>query len=326
MDNIVLSIVVPVYNVENYIEGCINSVIENYCNGVEVILVDDGSKDSSSKICDKYVEKYDYISVIHKENGGLSSARNAGIRKSKGNYIWFIDSDDYIKEGSIEKIIKYTLNNTDLILGSYCDVLPNGNVIEDNLDEPQKDIKAYEYFYNIGSTSYAAFRSICKRSFLLENNLFFTEGIYHEDEDWTPRVLCNAKTFCVMPGTIYYYRVGNPQSIITTPNPKKIYDKILVATRIYNRIKDENIEGIKKEFLEYRMEHNFIAAINEVVLYNSEERKKIVKAIKDKMYLISRLKTNKSRRIVNVIKLIGVGNTSRLLRIRNKSKKYISKK
>lgn len=326
MDNIILSIVIPVYNVEKYIDGCINSIIENYCNGVEVILVDDGSKDNSSKICDKYVEKYQYISVIHKENGGLSSARNAGIRKAKGDYIWFVDSDDYVKEGSIEKIINHTLNNTNLILGSYCDVLPNGDVIEDNLEKPEKDIEAYEYFYNIGSTSYAAFRSICKRSFLLENNLFFTEGIYHEDEDWTPRVLCKAKTFCIIPGTIYYYRVGNPQSIITTPNSKKIYDKILVATRIYNRIEDENIAGIKKDFLEYRMEHNFIAAINEIVLYSGEERKKIVKEIKDKMYLINGLKTSKSREIVSTIKLIGIENTSRLLRIRNKLKKYISKK
>ncbi|MDV4152776.1 glycosyltransferase [Clostridium sp. AL.422] len=325
MDNIVLSIVVPVYNVEKYIDGCINSVIENYCNGIEVILVDDGSKDSSSKTCDEYAAKYDYISVIHKENGGLSSARNAGIRKAQGEYIWFIDSDDYVKDGSIEKIIKYTYNNTDLILGSYCDVLPNGQIIEDELPQPEKGLKAYEYFYNIGSCSYAAVRSVCKRSFILENNLFFTEGIYHEDEDWTPRVLCSAKTFCVMTGTVYYYRVGNPQSIITTPNPKKIYDKLFVATRMYDRIKDEKIDGIKKSFLQYRMEHNFTAAINEVVLYNGSERNKIVKAIKDKIYLLDEVDTTKSKLILNSIKLIGIENTSRLLRVRNKSKKYLKK-
>lgn len=325
MDSIILSIVVPVYNVEKYIHGCINSIIDNFYNGIEVILVDDGSKDSSSKICDEYVTKYDYISVIHKENGGLSSARNTGIRKANGEYIWFVDSDDYIKEGSIEKIIKNINNHMDLILGSYCDVLPSGDIIEDGLLEPEKGIKAYEYFYNIGSCSYAAFRLICKRSFILENNLFFTEGIYHEDEDWTPRVLCSATSFCVIPGTIYYYKVGNPQSIITTPNPKKIYDKLFVATRIYDRIKDENIGGIKKNFLQYRMEHNFIAAINEVVLYNGSERNKILKAIKDKIYLIDGIDTKKSKMILNSIKLIGIENTSRLLRLRNKSKQYIKK-
>lgn len=326
MNNIILSIIVPVYNVEKYIEGCLNSVIENYYDGIEVILVDDGSKDKSSIICDRYVENYEYISVIHKENGGLSSARNAGIKKATGKYIWFIDSDDYVKEGSIAKIIKYTSNDTDLILGSYCDVLPNGEIIEDKLFEPQKDIKAYEYFYGIGSTSYAAFRSICKKDFILENDLFFTEGIYHEDEDWTPRVLCSAKTFCVMSGTIYYYRVGNPQSIITTPNPKKIYDKIFLANRIYDRIKDnKDMPKNMEDFLRYRIEHNFTAALNEVVLYNGEERSKLIKIIEENIYLIDKLNSRKAKFVMNSLKLLGIENTSRLLNLRNKIKKFTFK-
>lgn len=325
MKNIILSIVVPVYNVEKYIENCLNSIIENYCNGIEVILVDDGSKDNSSLICDRYVEKYDYISVIHKENGGLSSARNAGIKKAKGKYIWFVDSDDYIKKGSIKKIIDYTANNTDLILASYCDIYSDGRIVEDDLPNPEQGIKAYEYFYNLGSASYAAFRSICKKIFILENDLFFTEGIYHEDEDWTPRVLCSAKNFSIIPGTIYYYRVGNPKSIISTPNPKKIHDKIFLSTKIYNRIIDENINGVMREFLEYRIEHNFIAALNEVIVYKGKERDEVIKVIKDKTYLISGLNTKKSKSVFRLIKLVGIENTSRILRFRNKLKKNILK-
>lgn len=323
MNNIILSIVVPVYNVEKYIENCLNSIIENYCDGIEVILVDDGSKDNSSQICDRYVEKYNYISVIHKENGGLSSARNAGIKKAQGKYIWFVDSDDYIKKDSVKKIIDCTTNDTDLILASYCDIYSDGRIAEDDLPNPELEIKAYEYFYNLGSASYAAFRSICRKIFILENDLFFTEGIYHEDEDWTPRVLCSAKTFSVIPGTIYCYRVGNPQSIISTPNPKKIHDKIFLSTKIYNRIIDENINGVMKEFLEYRIEHNFIAALNEVILYKGKERDEVIKVIKDKTYLISGLNTKKSKIVFRLIKLVGLENTSRILRFRNKLKKSI---
>jgi len=105
-NNVIISIVVPVYNVEEYLEICLKSIIDNYQDGIEIILVDDGSQDNSSLICDKYSNDYEYIKVKHKKNGGLSSARNVGINESTGKYIWFVDSDDYIKQGSIEKIKK----------------------------------------------------------------------------------------------------------------------------------------------------------------------------------------------------------------------------
>ena len=91
-----ISIIVPVYNVENYLKECIDSILRQEFRDYEIILVDDGSKDDSGKICDEYGKKYSFISVIHKKNGGLSDARNFGLKIAKGEYILFIDSDDYI--------------------------------------------------------------------------------------------------------------------------------------------------------------------------------------------------------------------------------------
>ena len=97
-NGIQLSIIIPVFNVEKYLEECINSVLQQTFSNFEIILVDDGSTDSSGNICDLYSQKDRRIQVIHKENGGLSSARNAGLRIAKGKYVGFIDSDDWISE------------------------------------------------------------------------------------------------------------------------------------------------------------------------------------------------------------------------------------
>lgn len=125
-NNIIISIVIPVYNVEKYLDECLGSIIKNYHTNVEVILVDDGSTDKSGSLCDKYDKKYEFISVIHKKNGGLSSARNVGIEKAKGKYIWFVDSDDYISNDSISNILEEAKKDGDLIIGNYLVFYPNG--------------------------------------------------------------------------------------------------------------------------------------------------------------------------------------------------------
>ena len=100
------SIIIPVYNVEKYIEKCLISILEQSYSDYEIIVVDDGSKDKSGVICDEFSQKYNQITVIHIPNGGVSNARNIGISKATGEYYWFIDSDDYIKPNSLEIIAR----------------------------------------------------------------------------------------------------------------------------------------------------------------------------------------------------------------------------
>mgnify|MGYP004636798191 CR=1 FL=1 len=124
-----ISIIVPVYNVEKYLERCIKSIIGQTYKNIEIILVDDGSKDNSAKICDDFMKKDNRIKVIHKKNGGLSDARNAGIEISKGEYIGFIDSDDYIEKDMFETL--YNLckeNNAEISMVSYYEYY-NGKLI-----------------------------------------------------------------------------------------------------------------------------------------------------------------------------------------------------
>ncbi len=315
-----LSIIVPVYNVEKYLNECIDSIINAYVDGVEVILIDDGSTDRSSVICDKYEEQYDYISVKHKKNGGLSSARNTGINMAKGKYIWFVDSDDYIKSDSIECVIKAIGEDRDIIFINYQRVYPDNRVYfyqgfkeNDNLN-----IEPYKFLRDLGNVSYAAQKFIVKRSLILDNQIFFTEGLYHEDEDWTPRMICEAKSFTRIMPAIYNYRVGNPTSITGMLNPKKVYDKVRVSENIYSRIKNNKYTESMKEYLMERIAHNYIAALNESAMYKGKEKKELIKFLKGKKYLLNNIKSKKARMVANSLNIMGVGNTAFLLNIRTK--------
>lgn len=315
-----LSIVVPVYNVEKYIDECMKTILDNYKDGVEVVLVDDGSTDSSGDICEKYKEKYSFIKVIHQKNGGLSRARNTGIKHSVGKYIWFVDSDDYISNGSIEMVIDAFKSNADLILGGYYTVTPDGQkkLMDKKEVTVKKDMLPYEYFMKLGNVSYAAWRMIIKRQILIDNDLMFTGGIYHEDEDWTPRMLCKTNSIYVIDCGIYNYRIGNTASIMGMLNPKKVTDKLDISYRMYEDTK--KVDDGKADFLKTRVEHMYITALNEYCLYDKNVRKELIKDFKEKKFLLKINNSKKSKFVLYTLNVIGFLNTSKLLRFRNNIK------
>ena len=121
MEKKLISVIVPVYNVEAYLERCVDSILKQTYKELEIILVDDGSPDNCGKICDKLAERDDRIRIIHKKNGGLSSARNAGIEIANGEYIGFVDSDDYLNPHMIEKMVNEAIRtNSDIVTCGYC--------------------------------------------------------------------------------------------------------------------------------------------------------------------------------------------------------------
>lgn len=141
MDNILLSIIVPVYNVERYLRRCLESIINQTYSNLEIILVDDGSTDNSGNICDEFAEKDSRITVIHKKNEGVSVARNIGLDIAKGDYIGLVDSDDYIKVDMYKKLLELiTASDSDMAVCNFSYVDENGNLLEErNLSSPIKD-------------------------------------------------------------------------------------------------------------------------------------------------------------------------------------------
>ena len=235
-----LSIIVPVYNVEAYLERCVGSLVGQDIDRTdcEIILVDDGSTDGSGALCDRIASQEPGIRVIHKENGGLGSARNAGIRAAAGEYILFVDSDDYLEprvlgglRGQIER------QGLDILRFNYQNVNEDGEVFEPNkVSKPFVDYSDEvcdgETFLTerLGYACYAC-QFIIRSTLLKKGDGLFKEGIWFEDVDWTPRVLLQAQRVASTPTVVYDYlfRTG---SITRTPDPgkqkKKMEDRISI--------------------------------------------------------------------------------------------------
>ncbi len=219
MNDILVSVIVPIYNVEDYLPKCIDSIICQTYKNIEIILVDDGSPDSCGQICENYKKKDSRIKVIHKENGGLSDARNAGISIASGCYYIFIDSDDYIHECMIEILVEGVVST-----GSDIAVCSFGNVKEDDkIDNHSRidtgsykliseDIDRLSYFYGDKYTEFTvAWNKIYPASFFKE--IKYPKGKIHEDEFTTYKLLELAKKIAYIDVPLYYY-VSRSSSIM----------------------------------------------------------------------------------------------------------------
>ena len=214
-----ISIIVPVYKVEKYLERCIDRLINQTYKDIEIILVDDGSPDKCPRICDDYAKKSDRVIVIHKKNGGLSDARNCGLLKATGEYILYVDSDDYIELDACEKLVAGMKENVDLVVGAYNEIR-NGRSIKKRHSNilQNKVYNAKEYVISSIERDewYApAWLNLYSKSFLISNDLFYRVGIYFEDIEMLPRLfLANPKiTYVDYP---FYNYVIRENSIMTS--------------------------------------------------------------------------------------------------------------
>lgn len=222
-----ISVIIPVYNVEEYLCECIDSVINQTYKNLEIILVDDGSTDSSGKICDEYKENDSRVSVIHQKNGGLSVARNTGLSKSNGVYIYFLDSDDYTADNALETLIEIAQsNNSDIV---FFDAVSFADT--DDFTVKQNYIRKKKYKtdsgYNVFSllTKNKEFHSavpllFLKKDLLKSNKISFIPDILYEDMVFTYQVFCLAKIVSQCDKALYYRRYRK-NSIMTSSKTKK---------------------------------------------------------------------------------------------------------
>ncbi|MFZ2647442.1 MAG: glycosyltransferase [Lactococcus chungangensis] len=217
-----ISIVVPVYNVEKYIHECLESILNQSYKNIEVIIVNDGTLDNSiAKIEDLLKDKR--TRLISQVNQGLSAARNTGIKAALGEYISFIDSDDKVKSSFIETLYdKANETSADIVRGSFRNFdgnIPEGWITDFNIS-PSRGTEALRYFLN-NNVSFVVWSSLYRTTFLRENRLEFTEGILLEDGDFTTRSYINASVVATSDAPNYYYRV-RPGSILTSNNAQRM--------------------------------------------------------------------------------------------------------
>lgn len=230
----IISVIVPVYNTKEYLRRCLDSVLAQTYKDFECILVDDGSTDASGKICDEYAAKDNRFKPFHKDNEGISATREFGIQHASGQYIQFVDSDDWIEPDMLEKMYVMAINENADIVGC--------NFIEDFLNKKVKHCTYYkdkESFLRdvIASKWGVLWKIMFKRSLLLDYNIHFPKGIDGGEDYFVVSYLllsCN-QAVCVDDYLYHYFR-ANPSSFITTPSIKKAMYQVDATSLVEQRL------------------------------------------------------------------------------------------
>jgi glycosyltransferase involved in cell wall biosynthesis len=231
------SVVVPVYQVERYLDACIESVTQQDFSDYEILLVDDGSKDRCPEICDTWAQKNERIHVIHQKNGGLSAARNAGIRKATGEYLVFLDGDDMLVQDALIKLDEQVklLHEPDILMAKM-------QTFEDGSTELHPEIWAYptvqremepadRYATAIEATHemlWSACRSFYRTDWIRKGKLYFQEGTTTEDLEWFPRAVLAAQSLQMSNTVLYSYRTNRAGSIVTNISARNLQDAFSV--------------------------------------------------------------------------------------------------
>lgn len=251
-----VSVIIPVYNAEQYIDKCIESVINQTLQEIEIILINDGSTDKSKEKCEKWINERKNIQLINKKNGGQGEARNIGLEYAKGNCIFFLDADDYLPKNSLEILYSnITKNNADVVCGTSVSVFKNKEQKKNEMlsNKEQLIISGKQF---IQKTKYKGVEPMVwlymyKQEFLKKHSLKFPIGLYHEDCEFTLKVYYYAEKISFI-NDVTYYQFISDNSTMRSKNIKKSKDAIQIAKNIEQFIEEEiTNKKIKNAFKKY---------------------------------------------------------------------------
>lgn len=254
-----VSIVIPVYNVEEYLAQCIESILGQTYHNYELILVNDGSKDSSGKICEDYRNKDGRIRLIHKKNGGLSDARNAGMEIAKGLYITFVDSDDFIHKDYLKEMVSFAVdNNVDIVQAEWSHFTKDLGTYERHNLKISTGEEAFVDMLHFRNIHMMAWNKLYRRS--LFENIYYPVGRINEDNLTTYKVVFRASKVACLPQVLYYYRI-NDSGIMNSNFSEKRFEVLSVI--------DEMKKYLGQESQKYEYEINYHEVRLRMSIYNA---------------------------------------------------------
>lgn len=324
MDHPFFSIVIPVYNTEKELGRCVDSVIAQTFHDFEVILVDDGSTDSSGEICDRYAAQDHRIKTIHKQNGGCSAARNTGIRTAIGDYLLFVDSDDMWDDVNALKDIKRIIDdNAEIVIDTVCFGVSiyneDGKLVKIRkpvtynliLEDKYQAVKHLVYTNQYFSTSYV---KALRREFFLENDLFFVKGLLSEDIEWSARVLINCEAIAVYPSA-FYKRIQRTEGSITSAIGKKNILDILTSVEKGVDYVNENSEDLKLKsiYFEYWAYQYAMLLGLVAVMKQDSEYENVLQRLKNLSWLLKYDHVKKVRMVRICYAILGLQLTANIL-------------
>ncbi len=321
------SIIIPIYNVEKYLQQCIDSVLAQTFTDYEVILVDDGSPDACPQICDNYVQQDHRVMVIHQKNAGLSCARNSGINIARGEYVICIDSDDYLSDDDILlKINEKTSNNVDVILYGF------QKFFESNKSFGEKFIPILDGVCScsgmldavLANNSYCetAWTKAVRLELLQKNNIEFKPGMISEDIDWYFHLMCHANTYASIneSAIIYRQRAG---SISHASKINSLTDNLWILEYWPNRIKELVDDSKTIQALMKVMAYYYTNVLILFANYPSRQSFPYKLRMKAQSWLLKYAETPRARIVRWTYRIFGFNITIQALRILSKLKRRI---
>lgn len=276
-----ISVIVPVYNVEKYLERCVKSIAAQTYKDLEILLIDDGSTDKSGEMCDDFQQTDSRIKAFHKQNGGLSDARNYGIEHSAGEFISFVDSDDYIDEKMLETLHRLiTENDADLAVCSAMDVFEGKEVtqVKEIKEFNLNKVESYKYMLR-GDGIPSACNKLYKRQTV--GNVRFPVGKLYEDGFFTPQILKKVEKTAVTSKPMYYY-FRRADSITTKPFRKGDLDVIEAYDKCVKQVKELCPEALP--YAEFRYRNAYFNVLDKMLMRDDckeiPEYKQVVKYLK----------------------------------------------
>lgn len=331
MKSVKFSIIVPVYKVEPYLRRCVDSLLAQNFDSFEIILVDDGSPDGCPAICDEYSQQNPRIRVIHKHNGGLSEARNFGIEAAGGEYVTFVDSDDFWKGSGIltgvwEIISRYS---PDIVVSDFIKYYDDTEFYLEATPSDagynghgKLDILSYLY-YKQKDLKVSACQKFINRT-LISSHLF-TKGLLSEDIDWSIGLMADAKSICIYDKAYYCYRQAREGSITNTAAEKSFYSLMTIIGKWEKLIPELSVSNLEKEIYLGYLAYQLSIAMTIFPNLAKESKAAALLRLKSYRHLFNYPLNSKTSKVCNLTHLFGIRGSCMLLSFFVKARRFLKK-
>ena len=284
-----LSLIIPVYNVEQYIGRCLQSCLSQphvAADDYELVIVNDGTKDSSMQVVEEMVNGLNNVTIINQHNQGLSMARNAGLKAAQGEYVWFIDSDDWIEEGCLYEIIqRLAQTDVDILQLQYRNVYTDGTPNDEHYSTIEGVMKSKDWF--VQNTYHAAVPfMVYRKSLLVTHQLLFHPGIYHEDSEFKPKVVYLADTCASYDKVAYNYFKGNDSSITAVLKLKNGIDLFTVMNSLCAFADEQKMTGVYRRSIYTQIGNAMKTILRTLGSVSEGEAATLTKMLRDNRHLL----------------------------------------
>ncbi len=314
------SIIIPVYNLEHYIEECVESILKQNYSDYEIILVDDGSIDRSGQICRQFASSYDFIKLIEKENGGASDARNAGIGVAEGEYILFVDGDDFISPYTLENINGFIqkYGDADVIFLEGVKIYPDGREVPINdgyvFSEIYGKDKSHvlKHLTKLNKFPASPCMKAIRRDFLVKKEIYFMKNLQIEDIDWSLKLYMEAEQYLYCPHVHYYYRQNRSGSETNVYTEKRFLDFLTIFNKWIKHAGSNETDRDSKILIYSLLAYEYIFLVWGYSFLSENRKKQYKPELKNLRWLLNFRHDKRTKLIKYTSFLAGIEMTAKL--------------